>query len=158
MLGGVAWLLSRAGGGGEAEAGAKDDAGAAVSSSSSSSRSSSTPASSSRPSGGKNAPSRSAPAFPTSMQAAVKERLAEAKQLYNDAIRAQRAGEQSTFKEKGRACQKCLSEIKDSLSEQLAWQEEAVMEGWAQPADYSVLEALWGKISKLDKQARMIGS
>ena len=44
------------------------------------------------------------------------------------------------------------------LSDQLEWQEEAEMEGWAQPASYGALEKLWGSIASLDKKARMVGN
>lgn len=102
-------------------------------------------------------PARAAPALTPQMLQQTADLLAEAKTLCNDGITARTAGDNQGARDKQSAAKDKIDAVKQLIAAPLGWQEEADLEGWAMPAEYSALEKLYGQLSSLEKRVRMSG-
>lgn len=102
-------------------------------------------------------PGRAAPALTAEMLGKAMALLDEAKTLSNDGVKARTAGDNEGARQKQSAAGDKIEAAKASLKEQAAWQEEADLSDWAQPAEYVSLANLWTQLTTLEKKARMSG-
>ncbi|MBL8737085.1 MAG: hypothetical protein JNL12_11700 [Planctomycetes bacterium] len=83
--------------------------------------------------------------------------LDEAKTLFNDGVRLRTAGDNAGARSKQSIAKDKIDEVKSLLAAPLRWQEEADLEGWAMPAEYTALGKFYGEVSSLEKKVRMSG-
>jgi hypothetical protein len=103
------------------------------------------------------APARPAPPLTQAMLDQVRSLTASASALYNDGVKARSAGDNAAARERQAAAKDTLDQLQTLLQAPLLWQEEAQMEGWAQPAEYITLEREYGAAMTLTKKIRMGG-
>lgn len=83
--------------------------------------------------------------------------LDEAKTLCNDGVRLRNSGDSTGASAKQSEAKVKIDAIKSLLAAPLRWQEEADLEGWAMPAEYTALGTFYGSVSSLEKKVRMSG-
>lgn len=83
--------------------------------------------------------------------------LDEAKTLFNDGVRLRNSGDNAGARTKQSTAKDKIDEVKNMLATPLRWQEEADLEGWAMPAEYTALGKFYGDVSSLEKKVRMSG-
>ncbi|MEO6597838.1 MAG: hypothetical protein ABIP94_24085 [Planctomycetota bacterium] len=105
---------------------------------------------------GKN-PTRPAPPLTPETLAEIRSSRVLAEGLYNEGVTARNAGDNSKARDKQAQAKDALEKVETLLADSLRWQEEAQMEGWAQPAEYMTLEKEYGAVMKLTKRIRMGG-
>jgi hypothetical protein len=76
---------------------------------------------------------------------------------FNAGVTARTAGDNATAREHQGKAVDVLQQIDKLLEVPLLWQEEAEMEGWAQPAEYVQMAKEYGKVMGLAKKVRMSG-
>jgi hypothetical protein len=102
-------------------------------------------------------PAKPAPALSADMIAQVRTLESQMKAHYNDGANARKTGDNSGAREHQAKAKDCLEKIDALIADQLLWQEEAEMEGWAQPAEYVEMAKVYGSVSTLAKMVRMGG-
>lgn len=102
-------------------------------------------------------PDRPAPPLTNQMLKDALGLLDEAKSLSGEGLELRKAGNNMECREKMSQAKVKIDAIKTMLDPALTWQEEADMEGWAQPASYTQLGYLWAKLSPIEKMVRMQG-
>lgn len=84
--------------------------------------------------------------------------LNRVKDLRNEAVTARTgAGDNQAARAKMSEARGLLEQWKAKVDAPLRWQEDAQLEGWAQPAEYVTLENLFATFQKLEKEVRMGG-
>lgn len=83
--------------------------------------------------------------------------LDEAKALCNDGVRLRNSGDQPAASAKQSEAKVKIDAIKSMLAAPLRWQEDADLEGWAMPKEYTALGKFYGEVSSLEKRVRMSG-
>ncbi|MFN3243147.1 MAG: hypothetical protein ACE37K_16725 [Planctomycetota bacterium] len=102
-------------------------------------------------------PDRPAPTLTQEMLQKAAGVIQEAKVLNNEGVRLRSAGDNQGSRAKNSEAKSKLDQVKEMLDAPLTWQEEADLEGWSMPAEYSALGNLYGELSKLEKRIRMGG-
>lgn len=102
-------------------------------------------------------PTKPAPALTAEMLGQVQVLLDEATALQNKGATLRTGGDNQGARDVQSQAAEKLETLRTMIDKQLTWQEEADMEGWAQPAEYVTLGNLWTKIAKLEKAVRMGG-
>lgn len=103
-------------------------------------------------------PSRAAPALTGETLAKLDELYGKASGLYNEGVNLRTAGDNRGCRDKMTQANDLLVQWTATVKDQLAWQEEADMENWAQPAAYSELESRYKNFSKLQRSAQLNGA
>lgn len=83
--------------------------------------------------------------------------LDEAKALNSDGVRLRTAGDNMGARSKQSEAKVKIDAIKGLLAAPLRWQEEADLEGWAMPAEYTALGKFYGEVSSLENKVRKSG-
>ena len=83
--------------------------------------------------------------------------LADAKTHYNEGVRRRREGDNRGARAAQAKAKIKLDEWEELIQQQLNWQEEADMEDWAQPAEYTILTRKYATFARLQKSVRMGG-
>lgn len=102
-------------------------------------------------------PDRPAPTLTQEMLQKAATLIQEAKVLNNEGVKLRSSGDNKGSRAKNSEAKRKLDEVKSMLDAPLTWQEEADMEEWAMPAEYTALGNLYGQLSKLEKRIRMGG-
>lgn len=102
-------------------------------------------------------PSRPAPTLTQDMLGKVRSLTATAGALFNEGVKLRNGGDNAGARDKQAQAKDTLDQVQSLLKDQLLWQEEAQMEGWAQPAEYITLEREYGATMTLTKKVRMQG-
>lgn len=102
-------------------------------------------------------PDRAAPPLSQDMLSKMTSMYAEAKALSDEGIKLQKSGEKIAGSAKQSAAKVKVDAIKDMIEEQSLWYEEADMGGWAIPGEYTAMNKIYAKISRLEKTIRMNG-
>ena len=102
-------------------------------------------------------PAKPAPALSADTLAQVVTLYNQMGTHYNDGVKARTAGDNATAREHQGKAVDVLQQIDKLLEAPLLWQEEAEMEGWAQPAEYVQMAKEYGKVMSLAKSVRMGG-
>ncbi|MEZ6036913.1 MAG: hypothetical protein R3F29_05500 [Planctomycetota bacterium] len=102
-------------------------------------------------------PSKPAPALTADMLGQVQKLLDEATALQNQGATLRTNGDNQGARDVQSQAAAKLETLRNLIDNQLTWQEEAEMEGWAQPGEYVTLGKMWTKIAKLEKAVRMGG-
>ncbi len=104
------------------------------------------------------APGTPAPALTAATLQELNDLLAKIKALRNESVTARTgsADNQTARAKMGEAkklCERWISKVQVPLQ----WQEQAQMEDWAQPAEYTTLEQLYATYQRLDNEVRKGG-
>jgi hypothetical protein len=102
-------------------------------------------------------PARPAPTLLAATLGQARALLQEAKDLRNEGVNLRKAGNNEAARDKQSAAKVKIDAIKDLVDAPLLWQEEAELEGWAQPPEYVTLANFYGEVSKIEKDVRMGG-
>lgn len=102
-------------------------------------------------------PTKPAPTLTAAMLQEARDLEAKMKAFYNEGSTARTAGDNLKAREKQASAKEVYDQIEKLLTPALAWQEEAELNDWAQPAEFVELTKLWSSIAKLSKMVRMGG-
>jgi hypothetical protein len=102
-------------------------------------------------------PAKPAPALSADTLAQVVTLYNQMGTHYNAGVTARTAGDNAKAREHQGKAVDVLQQIDKLLEAPLLWQEEAEMEGWAQPAEYVQMAKEYGKVMSLAKSVRMGG-
>lgn len=102
-------------------------------------------------------PAKPAPALSADTLAQVVTLYNQMGTHFNAGVTARTAGDNATAREHQGKAVDVLQQIDKLLEAPLLWQEEAEMEGWAQPAEYVQMAKEYGKVMGLAKKVRMSG-
>jgi len=102
-------------------------------------------------------PDKPAPALTPDMLQKAATLLDAANAFFNEGVKLRTGGDNTGARAKQSEAKDKIDEIKALLAAPLRWQEEADLDGWAMPASYSALGALYTKVSSLEKKVRMNG-
>jgi predicted metalloprotease len=102
-------------------------------------------------------PAKPAPALTAETLEKVRSEYAKMKTYYNEGSTARTAGDNQKAREQQALAKTVLDGIDAMIEPPLRWQEEAEMEGWAQPAEYVELAKLYNDVMTLAKKVRMGG-
>lgn len=103
------------------------------------------------------APGRPAPPLTQETLGKLSELHAKAKVLYNEGSALRTAGDNSKARTKQGEAKNLLDQWLKLVEKPLAWQEEAQMGDWQQPAEYMTLEKLFQPYQTLTNQVRKGG-
>lgn len=103
------------------------------------------------------APAKPAPALTADTLGKVRSEYDKMKAYYNEGSTARTAGDNAKAREQQALAKGVLDRIDAMIEPPLRWQEEADMEGWAQPAEYVELAKLYNDVMTLAKKVRMGG-
>ena len=102
-------------------------------------------------------PDKPAPALTVAMLQQMRDGYQEAKKLGDEGIRLTKEGKKQEARTVLSEAKVKIDAIKAMIDKQLTWQEEADFGDWAQPAEYTTMSAIYGKIARLEKTVRMNG-
>lgn len=102
-------------------------------------------------------PDKPAPAMTVEMLQEMRDGYQAAKKLSDEGIRLRKESKNMEARAKMAEAKVKIDAIKAMIDKQLTWQEEADFGDWAQPAEYTTMSAIYGKIARLDKTVRMNG-
>lgn len=102
-------------------------------------------------------PAEAAPALTQETLGRLNEVYNRAKAVYNESVTARTAGDNALARQKAEEAKGILDQWLKLVEPQLAWQEKAQLDDWSQPAEYVLLEQLYGNFQTLNKRVRMAG-
>lgn len=102
-------------------------------------------------------PATPAPELKPETLSKVRDMIASAKALYNEASTARTAGDNRLAREKASAAKVIVDDIKALVEAAADWQMQAEMEGWTQSGDYVDLGKVDGEVMNLSNLIRKNG-